>query len=505
MLNPTIKDHARWWSYEDLLLILLVGALFYLPGLGQVALFDRDEPRFATAAWNMVRTGDYVIPRFNGQLRPDKPPLVYWEMALSYGVFGFNEFAARLPSALCAILTLWVVYLAAGSHFGRLTGILAALMLSATCLFIAEARLATADATMILFTTLSLACAWRAWEAGNRGRRGVVAKPTTLTPGQSNAGLLGNGTARVGPVPAAVAMTFWISLGLGTLAKGVPLLFVLLPMIVLSIVTAPVWSGWQKLRAGQRIAHFPEFIFRAIFRGNLHRWRGLRPLSGLLLLLAIAGGWVFAVLTRSSDGSALLGGMMGQQVDRVLSKGTIQTYAKPPGFYFALVWVTFWPWTPLLIPAAYHTIKRITGKTAITFDPRPYQFLLAWIIPSWIVYELIRSKLVHYVLPLYIPMVILCADTLVQSWHRLTDVLAARWFRWARWFFSWSGWRSPLACSWPCAIFCWMAKHKCWCGWHCLLPGLWWPWGLPGLSRGIAPRGPMSPCSVSAPRCSWAT
>ena len=56
------------------MLLILLGALFLLPGLNSIPLFDRDEPRFATAARTMLETGDYIVPKFNGNLRPDKPP-----------------------------------------------------------------------------------------------------------------------------------------------------------------------------------------------------------------------------------------------------------------------------------------------------------------------------------------------------------------------------------------------------------------------------------------------
>jgi 4-amino-4-deoxy-L-arabinose transferase-like glycosyltransferase len=58
---------------------------------------------------------------------------------------------------------------------------------------------------------------------------------------------------------------------------------------------------------------------------------------------------------------------------------------------------------------------------------------VAWIVPMWIVLELARGKLLHYPLPLYVGIAILCADALVQGWHRLTDVFAAKWFEGARW------------------------------------------------------------------------
>src|SRR4051794_34543966 len=104
MLESPIQDNRRWWSKEDLLLLVLLGVLFFLPGLGQISLFDRDEPRFPTAARTMAVTGDFLVPRFNGDLRPDKPPLVYWLMNLTYAATGsFGELGARLPSALCSI------------------------------------------------------------------------------------------------------------------------------------------------------------------------------------------------------------------------------------------------------------------------------------------------------------------------------------------------------------------------------------------------------------------
>ena len=118
MLKPEIQDKRRWWSREDLILLILLGILYFLPGLAQIPLFDRDEPRFATAAREMANSGDYIVPHFNGNLRPDKPPLLYWLMNASYALTGGpSELGARLPSALCGTLTLLVVYFAVGSRF----------------------------------------------------------------------------------------------------------------------------------------------------------------------------------------------------------------------------------------------------------------------------------------------------------------------------------------------------------------------------------------------------
>ncbi len=85
------------------------------------------------------------------------------------------------------------------------------------------------------------------------------------------------------------------------------------------------------------------------------------------------------------------------------------------------------------MPAGYHAVRRVLGRTAIAIDRRPYQFLVAWVAPMWVILELARGKLLHYPLPLYVGISILCADAMVQGWHRLTDVFAAKWFGGAKW------------------------------------------------------------------------
>ena len=74
----------------------------FLSHLGQIGLVDETEPLFAEAARQMTVTGDWVTPFFNGETRFDKPPLIYWLMAITYQLFGTNEWAVRLPSALAA-------------------------------------------------------------------------------------------------------------------------------------------------------------------------------------------------------------------------------------------------------------------------------------------------------------------------------------------------------------------------------------------------------------------
>ena len=78
----------------------------------------------------MRESGDWIVPTFNGKLRSHKPALLYWLQVAAYEAFGVNEFAARLPSALAAMLTVLLVYELGRRMFDASTGLLAGLILA---------------------------------------------------------------------------------------------------------------------------------------------------------------------------------------------------------------------------------------------------------------------------------------------------------------------------------------------------------------------------------------
>ncbi len=512
VLEPKIQDKRRWWHPEDVLLLALLGVLFYLPALSRIPLFDRDEPRFAVAARTMLETGDYIVPHFNGALRPDKPPLVYWLMDVGYQIAGtlgftdssksassvpYSELGARLPSAVCGTLALIVIYFMAGSRFGRLTGFVGAMMAGSCALYVVESRMATADGTMLLFIVMCMAVAWRAWDAtprveGDEGRMPRTDYLLDRTSERTPLMLDQMPETAARKVPLWMGLFFWVSLAAGALTKGVPLAFVLVPMIVLSLTTGALPGQLRRWRshfhvtswrvaialliaalvtgyfvAGGRLGlpdirtwvallgillvgmivtpGLPGVFFRCLWHGNWGWWRQLRPLIGIPMLAVLVGWWV--VLAGQATHGKLIEDMVGTHFlarigvpvpDHTPGGGggtqdAMKTYSQPPGFYLVTVWGTFWPWSILIVPAAYHTWRRLRGKLPIAIDARPYQFLVAWIVPMWICLELSRGKLFHYPLPLFVPLAILCADTLVQSWNRMTDVLAAPWIGSMRW------------------------------------------------------------------------
>ncbi len=100
-------------AHKDFLIqlaIALLGAVLFVPGLGNVHLFDWDEINFAELAREMLVTGDYLTVQLNFEPFWEKPPLFIWFQVVAMKLFGVNEFAARLPNAICGVVTLLVLY-----------------------------------------------------------------------------------------------------------------------------------------------------------------------------------------------------------------------------------------------------------------------------------------------------------------------------------------------------------------------------------------------------------
>src|SRR5450631_2861476 len=97
-------------KYLKYILIICAASLLFFPFLGVVHLFDWDEINFAECAREMLVTHDYFTVRINFQPFWEKPPLFIWMSAACMKLFGVSEFSARLPDALCGIVTLLVIF-----------------------------------------------------------------------------------------------------------------------------------------------------------------------------------------------------------------------------------------------------------------------------------------------------------------------------------------------------------------------------------------------------------
>lgn len=115
-------------------LLALIAGIIFIPLIGNCPLFDWDEINFAECAREMIVTGNYSKVQINYQPFWEKPPFFIWLQALSMNVFGVNEFAARLPNAICGIFTIVSLYFIGKKFFSQKFGLLWALIHTATLL-----------------------------------------------------------------------------------------------------------------------------------------------------------------------------------------------------------------------------------------------------------------------------------------------------------------------------------------------------------------------------------
>jgi 4-amino-4-deoxy-L-arabinose transferase-like glycosyltransferase len=152
-------------------------------------------------------------------------------------------------------------------------------------------------------------------------------------------------------------------------------------------------------------------------------WRWLRrlyPLAGIMFVVLAIGSWLIAI-ERATEG-AFLAGSLGEDFWLKLI-GAQESHGAPPFTYLLLAVATFWPGSLMLVPALAHAWRR----RALPVE----RFLLAWLVPAWIVLELLPTKLPHYVLPLYPALALLTGAALAEgaraaapSWLRYADIAA---------------------------------------------------------------------------------
>jgi 4-amino-4-deoxy-L-arabinose transferase-like glycosyltransferase len=185
------------------LLLTTLWAATCLSNLGATSLWDIDEGNNSVAGWEMLDSGNWIVPMFNAHVRYDKPVLLYWLQAGAYSLCGVNEFAARLPSAIAALLALLVTYEIGRALFGKMTGFSAGMVLGSSVAFCASARFANPDALLDLCTALALFSFWKDISGG--GLRWSL-----VTGAAAGLGVLAKGpVGLVLPTTVAVLFLLW--------------------------------------------------------------------------------------------------------------------------------------------------------------------------------------------------------------------------------------------------------------------------------------------------------
>jgi 4-amino-4-deoxy-L-arabinose transferase-like glycosyltransferase len=348
---------SRW-----LWITLGVVALARLLTLGLYPLTDTTEARYGEVARKMAELGNWVTPLYDyGVPFWAKPPLTTWLSAISIELFGVNEFAARLPYFLLAVLIAWLVWQWVRRSSASQAQLTVAMMSGTLLYFVASAAVMT-DLGLVLGTTLALRGFWAAFEQGDSSR------------------------------PKEVWLLF-IGLGIGLLAKG-PIAVVLsgLPIGLWMLLTGNIKASWQRLP-----------------------W-----LKGSLLTFAIAAPWYVMAEIRTPGFWEYF--FIGEHWNRFTvtgwagdKYGTAHATQRGAIWLFALVAVM--PWTALL-PMLW--IGRKPAPAPQNPEPAKYSrdftiYLLAWSVASCLFFTMSGNILWTYVLPSLPAMALLAARWLSRD------------------------------------------------------------------------------------------
>ena len=345
-------NEAKIEYWRGMLIVAIFAAFVASAGITSLPPLDRDEARFAQATAQMLETGDYINIRFQDSERNKKPAGIHWLQAASVSAFSSPE--AR---------EIWAY---------RLPSVVG-VILAAVFTYIAGSRLFN-PATGLLGALLLAAAPGFAGEATIAKTDAMLLATVCIAQAafihiyaKANEGLSTGWRWQI---------VLWIALGAGALIKG-PITPMILGLTGVAL----------------------------LFRSRRFSWISqLRPLTGAVILLLMVAPWAI-LIGIETDGRFFKEAIGGDMLGKV---GSVQeSHAGPPGYHLALVWLLLWPAMALLVPGM---VRAFATRRAW-----PSYFLLAWIIPSWIVFEVTATKLPHYTLPLYPALAILAARAALEG------------------------------------------------------------------------------------------
>jgi len=271
------------------LLLVAVVTLPFFYRLGAWPLFDPDEGRNAEVAREMVASGRWGVPRFDGQPYLDKPALFFWAVATAFRVGGVGETTARLPSALAAVATVGLTFAIAHLLFGARRGVLAAGIVATSPLVLVFARLVIFDMLLTALVTAALYCLLRA-RLGGRPARWLPAAGAAM----------GLATLTKGPVGIAVPLLAWIA-GRGALPpppRPARWSHVGVAVLLAAGVVAPWLAVVSRAEPDfLRYALVDETLLRITSSARFHR--GGPPYYYLQTLAWAQGAWIVMLLAAA--------------------------------------------------------------------------------------------------------------------------------------------------------------------------------------------------------------
>ncbi|MBE9177365.1 glycosyltransferase family 39 protein [Oculatella sp. LEGE 06141] len=354
---PAISFSSHSLSNRFLLtlvgLLLLCGVLFFWQ-LDGYTLFNITEAKQAEIARQIWVRQDWITPVYNGDIYFDKPILLHWLIAIGFRLFGLNEWAVRLPSAVSATGLVLITWGFVARFANSRIALLAATMLAANPFTFALGRTGQHDMLLTVFMTAALYCWYWAYSTGQR--QGYL--------------------------------WFFACLGLAVLAKG-PLALVLCSLAIAVFLTAV--GRWR-----EQFATVPWRWGLTLFGAITFPW---------YLLVLYANGWNFV------DQSFVF-----NNVDRFVTANLNQV--GPWWYYLPLLLVGFFPWVLPLLQTLVQAPRQGWLRLRYWRHQAPAQqiglFMTIWLLTVLVFMSVAATKLPWYINPGFPALAYLCA----QAWER---------------------------------------------------------------------------------------
>ncbi|MBK7172368.1 MAG: glycosyltransferase family 39 protein [Bacteroidales bacterium] len=363
-------ERRNYFSW--MMIIAAASAVFFIPFIGNMHLFDWDEINFAECAREMIVTGDFLNVQIDFKPFWEKPPLFIWLQVLSMKAFGINEFAARFPNAVCGIVTLLLIFKIGDRLHSKSMGLWWLLVYAASILPQLYFRSGIIDPWFNLFIFLSV------WYFSLYSTSPEV---------------------RNSKIRNALLSGFFI--GLAVMTKG-PTAFLILGLVIAVYFIPVIWNYFRKREVPSSLffswKHLPIFLFTALFTGGF--WFILQILNG--------------------HGDMVVKFIMYQ----------VRLFTIPDAGHGGHWSYHFWVLLAGVFPASVIALKSF--RLNKPDNPALVNFHKLMLILFWVVlilFSIVKTKIVHYSSLCYFPLTFLAAKTIVdllegkKKWNTWLNVL----------------------------------------------------------------------------------
>jgi 4-amino-4-deoxy-L-arabinose transferase-like glycosyltransferase len=357
-------DLSNPWSLalsHPRIVLSILCLLLYLPGLGALPPLDRDESRFTQSTKQMIESGDFVQPRLQDEARNKKPVGIYWMQAVTVEVLSSPPYNTVWAYRIPSVLGALFAVLFVFGLGTKLYDKETGLIAGG---LLASSMLVIAEAHIAKTDAVLLACTTAAQLM--IAHFFVAARQGAPRP------------------PLRYSIGLGVALGLAILVKGP-----IGPLVCgLTILGLSIWEG---------------------------RWSwfwSMRPILAFYVVILMNVPWLVAIMLVTK-GQFMVDAFGNDFAAKLV--GAEESHWGPPGYYLISLLGGFWPAWLFLVPAGiYAWARRHEGSV---------RFLLAWLVPAWILIEFAPTKLPHYPLPLYPAIALLCAASIMAATRETRNFL----------------------------------------------------------------------------------